>query len=222
MRVFCVIIAALAAMCFSIPTAYSASAENSAYVYARAEVTNAYICSEADSTTALFAIPYTYSVQVISEYGMWYYVKYAEDTGPYQSVYGYVLQSRLTLLDETPEVSWLYYTLTVTYSQGTSGNLPHLSDITATAAFYGNYYSGQSGYSYVYCQGSFGYIAGSIEDYEIIEIHSSDEDSASASGDKTADGKIIAGVVLGVLSVAALALIFMSGKKGKYKKPDDG
>ncbi len=219
MKVFCAIIAAFAAVIFAFPTAYTASAENTAYIYARAEVTNAYLCSEPDSTTALFAIPYTYSVQVISEYGMWYYVRYAEDTGIYKAVYGYVLQSRLNIMDTQPETEWLFYTITVTYSQGSAGNLPTLGDITATAAFYGNYYSGQSGYSYVLCQGSFGYITGSTEDYELVEIYY--EEDSTSNTKTSSNGKIIAAVVLGILAAAALFLIFMSGRRGKYRKPDD-
>ncbi|MCD7728845.1 MAG: hypothetical protein LUI60_02905 [Clostridia bacterium] len=219
MKVFCALIAAIAAICFSFPAAYTAEAEG-AYVYARAESSNAYFCSDADSTTSLFAIPYSYCVRIISEDGIWYYASYAEDQSPYRAVYGYVLKNSLTILDEQPEVTWLYYTLTVTYTQSSAGGLPTLGDITATAAFYGNYYSGLSGYSYVLCQGSFGYIVGSTEDYEIIETQSSSEETSSEDEESTADGKLIAGIVLGTLAVAALLIIFMSGRRGNRQGSD--
>ncbi|MCD8308410.1 MAG: hypothetical protein LUD19_01050 [Clostridia bacterium] len=220
MKVLCAIAAAVAALCFSLPTAYSAAAEGGSYTYTRAEVTDAYICSEADLTAALFAIPYTYSVRVISEEGIWYYVQYAEDSGVYRAVYGYVLKSRLTLLDTAPETVWLYYTLTVTYSQSSQGYLPTLSDITAQAAFYGNYYSGASGYSYVLCQGSFGYIAGSTENYDLVQTESGGEEEQQGGSTSSANGKVIAGVVLGVSAAAALVLVFLSGRKNKYRGQD--
>ena len=47
--------------------------------YARADARDIYFCERKDLNYALFTIPYTYCVEILSTDGEWYYVKYAED-----------------------------------------------------------------------------------------------------------------------------------------------
>lgn len=186
-------------------------------LYARAGSREAYFCTSADLSTSIFAVPYTYCVEVLSEEGEWYRAKYAEDYGIYRAVYGYVLKSDFELLDEAPQTVYLYKPVTVTFSQPPAGGLPAIDDITVQAAFYGSYYSGAAGYSYVLCQGSFGYIAGANDDYPLIETQPPPDEEQTPQS-QNANGTVIAAVVIGILVVAALALALLSGRKPRRKK----
>ncbi len=181
--------------------------------YARATSREAYFCTSADLATGIFAVPYTYCVEILSEDGDWYRVKYAEDYGIYRAVYGYVQKSDFEVLSEAPQTVYLYKSVSVTFSQDApAGNLPVIDDITVTAAFYGSYYSGAAGYSYVLCDDSFGYIVGANEDYPLIlpEDDAADtEDDAQPNNSVT----VVAAVVIGALALLALALLVLSGKK---------
>lgn len=181
--------------------------------YARATSREAYFCTSADLATGIFAVPYTYCVEILSEEGDWYRVKYAEDYGIYRAVYGYVQKSDFEVLSEAPQTVYLYKSVSVTFSQDApAGNLPVIDDITVTAAFYGSYYSGAAGYSYVLCDDSFGYIVGANEDYPLIlpEDDAADtEDDAQPNNSVT----VVAAVVIGALALLALALLVLSGKK---------
>lgn len=181
--------------------------------YARATSREAYFCTSADLATGIFAVPYTYCVEILSEDGDWYRVKYAEDYGIYRAVYGYVQKSDFEVLSEAPKTVYLYKSVSVTFSQDApAGNLPVIDDITVNAAFYGSYYSGAAGYSYVLCDDSFGYIVGANEDYPLIlpEDDAADtEDDAQPNNSVT----VVAAVVIGALALLALALLVLSGKK---------
>ena len=54
--------------------------------YARADARDIYFCKDKNST-ALFAIPYTYCVEIISADGEWYYVRYGEANNIYEPLY---------------------------------------------------------------------------------------------------------------------------------------
>lgn len=181
--------------------------------YARATSREAYFCTSADLATGIFAVPYTYCVEILSEEGDWYRVKYAEDYGIYRAVYGYVQKSDFEVLSEAPQTVFLYKSVSVTFSQDApAGNLPVIDDITVTAAFYGSYYSGAAGYSYVLCDDSFGYIVGANEDYPLILP---EDDAADTEDDAQPNnrGTVVASVVIGALALLALALLVLSGKK---------
>lgn len=198
----------------------ASAAETGATTYARASSREAYFCTAADLSTAIFAVPYTYCVEVIYEEGEWYRAKYAEDSGIYRAVYGYVQKSGFELLSESPQVTYLYKSVSVTFSQDSAGNLPAIDDITVTAAFYGSYYSGASGYSYVLCNGSFGYIAGANEDYPLI---ATDEEEPPPPGQDVEEeqtgsgGTIVAVVVIAIIAVLAVGLVIASSRKPKIK-----
>lgn len=197
---------------------YEDSDASEGTLYARAGSREAYFCTSDDLSTSIFAVPYTYCVEVLSEEGEWYRAKYAEDYGIYRAVYGYVLKSDFELLTEAPQTVYLYESVTVTFSQPPAGGLPAIDDITVQAAFYGSYYSGAAGYSYVLCQGSFGYISGANDDYPLIETTPlPDEEVPDTSG---GSGTIIAAVVIGLLVVAALALALLSGRKTRKRKDE--
>ena len=125
--------------------------------YARATSREAYFCTSADLATGIFAVPYTYCVEILSEEGDWYRVKYAEDYGIYRAVYGYVQKSDFEVLSEAPQTVYLYKSVSVTFSQDApAGNLPVIDAITVTAAFYASFYSGAAGNLDVPCAGCVG------------------------------------------------------------------
>ena len=182
--------------------------------YARANSRTAYFCTDADLSTGIFAVPYTYCVEILGEEGEWYRVKYAEDYGIYRALYGYVLKSDFTPLEQAPQTVYLYKSVSVTFSQDQpSGNLPVIDDITVTAAFYGSYYSGAAGYSYVLYDGSFGYIAGANEDYPLI-LPEKDEKDEPQKGTASA-ATIVTFCAIGALAVLAAVIVAFSGKKGR-------
>ncbi len=163
----------------------------------------------------MFAVPYTYCVKILRDDGDWYYVQYAEDEGIYRALYGYVLKEDFVKLDEQPEVTYLYKSLTITYSADDGEtSLPVLDEIQLEAAFYGTYYSGATAYSYVLCRDSFGYIRGANDDYPLID--DPDSDQPDPTGTQGADGgQIITAVIIVALSAGALILVFISSKKRK-------
>ena len=187
--------------------------------YARAATRTAYFFTEKNTATSVFAVPYTYCVEVIRDDGDWYYVRYANDTGIYKALYGYCRKDDFTLESGTPNVTYLYKTVTVNYSvNANNSTLPVLSQIAVEAAYYGTYYSGATVYSYVYCQGSFGYIEGANDDYplNITEPEPSDDgDNKGGSEEKTGGfnvGAVVAIVILAVLAAVILILYFATRK----------
>lgn len=193
-----------------------------AAVYARAAVREAYFCTSAEPSSAIFAVPYTYCVEIIYEEGEWYRARYAEDAGIYRAVYGYVRKEDFTLLNEAPDTVYLYKSVSVTFSQSSPGGLPAVDDITVTAAFYGSYYSGATGYSYVLCNGSFGYIAGANEDYPVIEPEEPEPPEREEPQKQSGANGIVAAVVIAAVAATAVALVALSAKKPKPRGRDDG
>ena len=189
--------------------------------YARADERDIYFCERKDLQYALFTIPYTYCVEILSTDGEWYYVKYAADNGLYRALYGYCLAENLTPVDEPPENIYLYKTVYVTFkADSPGGSLPVLSEITVTAAFYGTYYSGASAYSYVLYDGGFGYIYGANDDYPLNEIPSEPVDGPEPEPVEERDNKLITAIVLVALAAAALIILYLTGRKSRYFKPD--
>ena len=189
--------------------------------YARADARDIYFCERKDLNYALFTIPYTYCVEILSTDGEWYYVKYAEDNSPYRALYGYCLNANLTPVDEPPENVYLNMPVTVTFkTDAPTGSLPVLNELNVTAAFYGTYYAGATAYSYVYYDGTFGYIYGAHGNYPLNEIPKDEPpavDEPPAGGG--ADNKLIIGIALAGVAAAALVILYFSGRK-KYFRPD--
>lgn len=184
--------------------------------YARADAKDVYFCKDKDLNTALFTVPYTYCVEIISVEGEWYRVKYAEDFSLYQTLYGYCLSKNLTPVDEPPENIYLNMPVTVTYRTDVpEGSLPVLNELNVTAAFYGTYYSGATAYSYVLYDGKFGYIYGANDDYPLNEIP---EPNPPAGNSKSSNAKLITIFALTGVAAAALIILYITSRK-KYFKP---
>lgn len=227
MKGICALAAAIIlAACFNQPVLQT-NAESYLF-FARAETRYAYFYSSKTQSSALFTIPYTYCVQVISEDGDWYYVKYADDYGCYRSLYGYCLKDTLTAVNGVPSPVYLYKEVQVTYNADSSeSSLPVLSELTVTAAFYGTFYSGPTAYSYVLCNGSFGYIEGANDDYELVDYAADDTaDGTESDGDADSDedgessegsgGNVIIAVVLIALAAATVIVLLLTGNRKKF------
>lgn len=209
------IIICAAALLFP-PGADRAAASSAEPRYAQAVSQTAYFFSQKDLSSSLFAVPYTYCVQVIREDGQWYYARYAEDEGIYRALYGYVLKDDFALLDEPPAATYLIKSLKVTYSAGTiDPSLPALGEIEMEAAFYGTYYSGATAYSYVLCGDTFGYVEGAGGDYPLNPLPSAREDEEPADE----GGGAVTAVIIAALAAGALVLVFISVRKKKSAPP---
>lgn len=187
--------------------------------YARADAKDIYFCERKDLNYALFTIPYTYCVEILSTDGEWYYVKYAEDFALYKALYGYCLSANLTPVEDPPANIYLNMPVTVTFRTDTPvGSLPVLGEMNVTAAFYGTYYAGATAYSYVLYDGKFGYIYGANDNYPLNEIpvETPPEEPAADSGGS--NSKLITVLALVGLAAATLIVLYFTGRK-KYFKP---
>lgn len=214
MKKLLLIIICIAAFAFSAISPVYAAEQTAGDEYARASSRAAYFFEQKDLSTSLFAVPYTYCVKILRDDGDWYYVQYAEDEGIYRALYGYVKKEDFSLLKEVPEVTYLFKSITITYSADDGdASLPVLDEIEVEAAFYGTYYSGATAYSYVLCRDSFGYIRGANDDYPLIDTPSGSDAAPKDNG--TESGQIITAVIIVALSAGAMILIFVSSKKHK-------
>ncbi|MDE7440362.1 MAG: hypothetical protein K2N23_07645, partial [Clostridia bacterium] len=149
MIVCCILTALILTSAFNL-TKGTTFAKGATTRYARADAKDIYFCKSNDLSTALFTIPYTYCVEIISTEGEWYRVKYADDVSIYKALYGYCKSENLTPVDDPPENIYLNMPVTVTFrADAPEGSLPVLNELNVTAAFYGTYYSGATAYSYV-------------------------------------------------------------------------
>ena len=185
--------------------------------YARADSRDIYFCDKKDLNSALFAIPYTYCVEILSTDGEWYYVKYAADSAPYRALYGFCLKEKLTPVSDPPENIYLNMPVTVTFkTDAPAGSLPVLNELNVTAAFYGTYRSGATDYSYVLYDGNFGYIYGANDNYPLNEIYEEPPTEELPTESKGANTTLIVALVLAGLAAAALIILYFSGKR-KYR-----
>lgn len=188
-------------------------------VYARATVRNAYFFTEKNTSTAIFAVPYTYCVEVLRDDGEWYYARYANDSGIYKALYGYCKKDEFSPESEVPQVTFLYKTVTVNYSvSGGNSSLPVLNEIAVEAAYYGTYYSGASAYSYVYCQGSFGYIEGANDDFPLntpAEANGKDDGKGGGITENKSGLSFaaIAFIVIALLFATVILIIYFTTRK---------
>ncbi|MGN1373317.1 MAG: hypothetical protein ACI4VK_04645 [Candidatus Coproplasma sp.] len=176
-----------------------------------------YFFSEKDLSTALFAVPYTYTVQIIRSDGDWLYVSYAADEGNYKKLYGYCKSDEFETVPSPPKYLYLNKTVTVTYTAGVGqGSLKPPSDLQIDAAYYGGYRQGANFYSYVLCQGSFCYIEGD-NDYPLNEYEEqttqTENEQAKGNGGSETTGLIIFIVILAVALVAVGGLAFTSKRR---------
>lgn len=195
-----------------------------ATLYARADARDIYFCRDKNST-ALFTIPYTYCVEIISTDGDWYYVKYGESNNVYEPLYGYCKSENLTPLDEPPENKFLFYTVPLTFRTDSYGSsLPVSNELTVNAAFYGTYYSGGFAYSYVRYNGNYYYTAGANDDYPLNKIPVAEVDGPSPDTPENPDSspseKVIIAAVIAVIAGGVLVVIYYTSRRSKYFRPD--
>ena len=187
--------------------------------YARADARDIYFCERKDLNYALFTIPYTYCVEILSTDGEWYYVKYAEDYALYKALYGYCLSENLTPVEEPPSNIYLNMPVVVTFRTDTPvGSLPVLGEMNVTAAFYGTYYSGATAYSYVLYDGKFGYIYGANDNYPLNEIPVDPPPEEPTTTPSEPNTKLITVLALTGLAAVTLIVLYLTGRR-KYFKP---
>lgn len=212
-----ILIAAIFAVLI-IPVNFPSAARAESKTFAQAIVRDAYFYEKKDGAS-VFAVPYTYCIEVLSEDGDWYYASYAADVGAYKAKRGYCLKSDFAVLETEPKVTYLYKTVSVTFSANTgSGSLPVLGELNLEAAYYGAYQAGGEWYSYVYCQGSFGYIAGANDDYPLNELPTDKKNETggetSGGGKKSAlSAGLISALVILALFVAVILMLHFTSKK---------
>lgn len=194
----------------------AARAEDAAF--AQVNSREAYLCRQPDERTALFCVPYTYFVEVLYQSDGWYKVRYAEDAGLYRAVEGFCKAENLTPTNITPRVTYLNKTVTVTYRADLpDSSLPVLGELNVTAAFYGAYTRGGAQYSYVLYDGSFGYIYGANDDFPLNEEVASQTEVKRDKEENNAP-RIVAAVVITLIAAAALAVVFVTGRKPKARR----
>lgn len=206
--IFCILIL--------LPCAFNTPVYAAAPTYARAAVEKAYFCKEKSETTSLFAVPYTYCIEILRDEGDWYFARYASNTGIYKALEGYCKKEDFTPESGTPKVIYLYKTVTVSYSpDGNASSLPVLGEISLEAAYYGAYEAGGVDYSYVYCQGSFGYIKGKHDDYDLnLPAEKPDgENKTDASKSSGLNFASIAFIVIASLATIVVLIIYFTTKK---------
>lgn len=180
--------------------------------YGRADARDIYIYERADENYALFTIPYTYCVEILSKDGNWYHVRYAENTEMYESIYGYCLADKLTVIDTPPENIYLNMTVPLTFkTDAPIGSLPTAGELTVSAAFYGNYYSGGTAYSYVRYDKKYFYVSGIDDNYPLNEIGTEPEPEPETHS----DNKAIIAIAIAVFAVGAILVLYFASRKSK-------
>ena len=185
------------------------------YKYAYVDIdSKVYFCRNKNADDALFEIPQTYCLEILGREDGWLKVKYAEDDGVFQALYGYCETEGLILSNEKPKVKYLKETVTVVYRTEEAGNmLDSLAPIELEAAYYGALTLVSKQYSYVYCNGYFGYITGAIENYPLNPLPSTSTFSPSDSDYKGASGAtLITAVAVTAIAVVAITVLYFSGK----------
>ena len=181
--------------------------------YARADRRNIYFCTEPDLTSALFAVPYTYCVEILADQGEWYLVRYAQDDGFYTAVTGYCRREGLTVVYTPPENIYLNFPVTAVLRADVpqDGALPGL-EIVVVAAYYGVYYKAAAAYSYVLYNGEFRYIPGANEDYPLNEIPSEPAFTPNVITPEEGNAKLITAILIAAVAVAAIIILIFTGK----------
>lgn len=183
-----------------------AFADDDAYL-AKPVSRECYFFSDKDLSTALFAVPYTYCVQVIKEDGEWLYASYADDVGNYKKVYGYCRSEEFEKVTSKPKSQYLIKTVTVTFSASVgAGAFNPPQDLQVEAAYYGDYKHGANSFSYVLCRNSFCYIMGANGDYPLNEYENQTNDDG-AKEDKNTPSNNTALIIFIVILVAALIAV---------------
>lgn len=197
----------------------AAFAETSPYL-ARPVDRECYFFSEKDLSTALFAVPYTYTVQIIRDDGEWLYASYAADEGGYKKIYGFCKSDQFEKVPSIPKNLYLNKTVVVTYTADVGqGSFNPPSDLQVEAAYYGGYRHGANFYSYVLCRGSFCYIEGDNSDYPLNEYEeqtTGDQTEGGTKKDNSSPTGLIIFVVILVVALVAVGGLALTSKRKYY------
>lgn len=215
LRTACIFAAVFFNLIFFMPLQNFARAE-SEYAYAYVDIdSKVYFCKSKSFDDALFEIPNTYCLDILGKEDGWLKVRYAEDDGVFQALYGFCKTEGLILSNEEPKVKYLKKTVTVIYRAEDAGSiLEGLMPLEFEAAYYGALTAQNRLCSYVYCNGYFGYITGAIEDYPLNPLPSANTFSPSFGGSQGASGAtLITAVAVTAIAVVAITVLYFSGKK---------
>ena len=209
----------LAAVFFNItllsaPKIYAQAESGYKYAYVDIDV-KVYFCKSKNLGDALFEIPNTYCLEILGQEDGWLKVKYADDDGVFQALYGFCKHDGLILSNEEPAHKYLKQTVTVTYQTEDIGNmLEGLPSIVFDAAYYGALTAGSKRCSYVYCNGYFGYITGAIENYPLNPLPSTPTFSPTQNEPQGASAAtLITAVAITAVAVVAISVLYFSSKK---------
>lgn len=183
--------------------------------YARATDRSAYFYKEKDSS-ALFAVPYTYCIEILRDEGDWYFARYADDAGVYEAVEGYCKKEHFEPEYETPKTTYLYRQVTIKLSAGDPPPfLPAVEELALDAAYYGAVDWAGEAYAYVLCHGTFIYVKDNFGDYELnTPTRTPDDDGGGLEGGGSGiNFATVAFIVIASLSVVVILIIYFTTKK---------
>ncbi len=183
--------------------------------YARAIDKVAYLYEEKNENP-LFAVPYTYYVQILRDEGEWYFVRYADDAGVYRAVDGYCEKKHFELEYGTPENIYLNRPVTLSLPAGeTPPFVPAATQLSLDAAYYGAVDWANTPYAYVLCHGSFFYVKDEFGEYAYNPpTHTPDDNGGNTeSGGTGLNFASIAFIVIASLSVVVILIIYFTTKK---------
>ena len=210
------LIAALSTLiCLSFAIPQFARGETSfRYAYA-GERDKVYFYEEKKSSSALFAIPETYCVEILKDEGDWCYCRYARDEGAYKSIRGYCRKSELTFIEEPFENEYLNHTFDVDFyaEQGSSQIDPF--KVTLTVAFYGNGTMNAAGMSYVRYGTEYGYVPDTVNNYPLNDVPQPTVSTDVKQQENSVNATLITAAVITVIAVVAVAVLYFAGKRPK-------
>lgn len=191
------------------------------YAYAK-ERDKVYFYGDKKASSALFAIPETYCVEILKDEGEWCYCRYAKDEGAYKAQFGYCLKSDLTFIEEPLENEYLNYTLEVEFcaEQGNSQIDPF--KVRLTVAFYGNGTMNSAGMSCVGYGGGLGYVPDTVNDYPLNDVPQPTVSTDVTEPENSVNVTLIVAAVITVIAVVAVAVLYFAGKRPKLPPKTDG
>ena len=186
--------------------------------YAVAATSDVLFYREEDESTALFYLPYTYYVKVLSRGKEYTAVEYLTDEGPYQRIRGYCRTEALTFVRFTPARPYLYREISITYTFPQAGGFGlgngSFASVQRTFVYYGHRYEGLQLYYYVLAGGVFDYIPMNeplIYDYNDDFLESSGAVSNKNTSSMPAVGIVV--ICIGVAAAVGIAIFVLRGKK---------
>ena len=223
---FALVVALSTLICLSFSVPHFAKGETAfRYAYAWDEEgkgETAYFCEKKDPTTAWFAIPETYCVEILKDEGEWYHCRYAKDEGAYRALYGYCLKSTLVPVEEPLENEYLNHTFEVELRADLGGSPLKPLKTNVTVAFYGNGKLNAAGFSYVYYEGNYGYVAGQITDYPRNDRPQATVSTDIKQQENSVNVTLITAAVITAVAVIAVAVLYFAGKRPKLPPKSDG